>query len=113
MQQKGFVYHLVPPEVWEKAMVEGRYTVASLKTEGFVHMSTEAQLFETAAVHLGQYDELIVLRLPVRWRKDKLKWEESRDGALFPHYYGPLELELVEQTMAIEKQSDGSFAWQQ
>jgi len=109
---KGFVYHLVPPEVWEKALIEGHYRPASLKTEGFVHLSTEDQVPESAQIHLGSHPELVVLRLPIKWIKDKLKWEEGRNEELFPHLYGPLKLHFVETTLALERHDDGTFHWQ-
>lgn len=112
MQTKGFIYHLVPPQVWEKALLEERYLPASLKTEGFIHLSTEDQLLESARLHLGQFEELVVLRLVVKRIKDDLKWEESRGGELFPHLYGPLPWEAIENTIFLERQPDGTFKFE-
>lgn len=109
MQTKGFVYHLVPPEVWEKALLEGRYAPLSLKSEGFIHLSTEEELGESARLHLSQYEELVVLRVLVKRIKDKLKWEPSRGGKLFPHLYGELPWSAIENTLSLERQADGSF----
>ena len=112
MQTKGFVYHLVPPKVWERALLEERYEPASLKKEGFIHLSTESQLLESARLHLGQYEELVVLRLVVKRLKHALKWEESRGGALFPHLYGNLPWDAIETTLTLERQEDGSFKFE-
>ena len=112
IQRKGFIYHLVPPAVWEKALLEGRYKPASLASEGFIHLSTEAQLFESARIHLSGFEELVVLRVVVRHLRDELKWEEGRDGELFPHLYGELPFESVDDTLVLVRQEDGSFAWE-
>lgn len=112
MQSKGFIYHIVPPAIWEKALMDGRYQAPGYATEGFIHCSTKEQVLESARIHLGEHEELVVLRLILRWIKDKVKWEEGRNGELFPHLYAHLQMHEVETTLMIERQADGSFAWE-
>lgn len=112
MQTKGFIYHILPPVAWEKALLEEQYRPESLKTEGFIHFSTEDQVLESAAIYLSDHPELVVLRVVVKHIKDDLKWEEGRNGELFPHLYTKLNLESVENTRSILRQKDGSFAWE-
>lgn len=112
MQTKGFIYHLVTPERWQKALQEGLYKPESLKTEGFIHFSTKDQVLETAGVHLKDFEELVVLRVPVRLVKNHLKWEEGRPGQLFPHLYAKLGFEAIENTLTILRGEDGTFHWE-
>ena len=57
--------------------------------DGFIHLSTEAQLDGTLAKHFAGAAGLVVVRLGVE-SDPALRWEESRGGALFPHLYRPL-----------------------
>ncbi len=58
--------------------------------DGFVHLSTGAQVRETAAKHFARQSGLVILALDADALGDALEWEPSRGGALFPHLYGAL-----------------------
>ena len=60
-------------------------------TDGFVHLSTAEQLAETAAKHFKDDVGLWVLAVETD-NLDRLEWEPSRGGALFPHLYRSLRL---------------------
>lgn len=111
MQTKGFIYHLVPLGRWEKALVEGRYAPESLVEEGFVHCSTEEHILESARLHMGQFSELVVLRLLVKKLKKDLKWEYGRDGVDFPHYYNEVPFDAIDDTLMISQNDKGDFDW--
>ena len=108
------IYHLIPPADWEKVLEKGqiKYKPQSLKTEGFIHCSTEEQLFESAELHFAEHEELVVLCIVDKWIKTKLKWEEGRNQELFPHIYGYLPLHAVDTTRHIVRNADGKFEWQ-
>jgi len=57
--------------------------------DGYVHLSTAAQVAETAAKHFAGEGGLMLLALESD-DLDGLEWEKSRGGALFPHLYRPL-----------------------
>lgn len=63
--------------------------------DGYIHLSTEAQLSETVAKHFAGKDDLHIAAIDLGSFGASLKWEESRGGQLFPHLYGPLPLETV------------------
>lgn len=63
--------------------------------DGYIHLSTAAQLTETADKHFAGRDDLHVAAVDLGSFGDSLRWEESRGGQLFPHLYGPLLLETV------------------
>jgi uncharacterized protein (DUF952 family) len=63
--------------------------------DGFIHFSTAEQLEGTIARHFAGERELVVLEVDAAALGDKLKWEPSRGGALFPHLYGELPLSAV------------------
>lgn len=105
------IYHLTTTEAWEKALQTGVYSHPSLKTEGFIHCSEENQVLESAAKYFGDSDDVVVLYIVERHVKSILKREPSRDGALFPHLYGVLPLEAVENQSFLLRNPDGTFAW--
>ena len=57
--------------------------------DGYVHLSTKAQLAETAAKYFAGEAECLLLEIDVSARTD-VKWEPSRGGDLFPHICGKL-----------------------
>ncbi len=61
--------------------------------DGFIHFSTRAQLEGTLNKYFVSETNIIVLAFePSIFDQTLLKWEPSRDGALFPHLYGPLNV---------------------
>lgn len=55
--------------------------------DGYVHLSTAAQVAETAAKHFAGEEGLMLLGLNADQLGQDLTWEPSRGGALFPHLY--------------------------
>ena len=60
------------------------------RADGYIHMSTEAQLAETARRHYAGRDDLMLLTVELEHLDPSPVWEPSRGGELFPHLYGPL-----------------------
>lgn len=65
------------------------------RADGYIHMSTAAQLAETLARHFAGKAGLQIVAVDLEALGDRLKWEKSRGGDLFPHLYGPLSLDSV------------------
>ncbi len=63
--------------------------------DGYVHLSTAAQLGETLAKHFAGQQDLVVAAVDLDRLGDAVKWEVSRGGALFPHLYGRLTMAAV------------------
>lgn len=77
-------------------------------TDGYIHLSTEAQLTETVDKHFAGQDDLHVAAVDLDAIGDAVKWEESRGGQLFPHIYGgPLLLETVIAYGSLKRDDDG------
>ncbi|HLJ64774.1 MAG TPA: DUF952 domain-containing protein [Stellaceae bacterium] len=76
---------------WQAALARGRYDGSSQdRADGFIHFSTASQLPQSAAKHRAGQGGLIVIAVVAETLGAALKWEESRNGALFPHLYGAL-----------------------
>ncbi len=63
--------------------------------DGFIHMSTAAQVAETAARHFADESNLVLVALDEQRLGQALRWEPSRGGQLFPHLYRPLRTDDV------------------
>lgn len=63
--------------------------------DGFVHFSTREQVEDSAARHFAGEAGLTLACVDAGPLADSLKWEPSRDGALFPHLYRDLLIEDV------------------
>lgn len=85
------IYKVCPAAEWSGAVAAGAFRGSPVDLrDGFIHFSTGAQLAETVRRHFaGQADLVIVAVDPLRLG-DRLRWEPSRGGALFPHLYGEL-----------------------
>lgn len=103
------IYHLATEKDWDAALGRGTYKVASLSTEGFIHCSTKEQVMESARLHFGGDDRVIVLHIAEKPLKDFLKWEPSRAGDLFPHVYGPIPLEAIEDLHFLSRDQHGDW----
>ena len=87
----GMIYHMCPAAAWEEAVAAGRYDgSADDRRDGFLHFSTGQQIAESARRHRAGQAGLVLVMVEAVRLGERLRWEKSRGGALFPHLYGPL-----------------------
>jgi uncharacterized protein (DUF952 family) len=91
-----FLYKIMSKQEWETAQAKGIYEGSEVdRKDGFIHLSAAHQVRTTAQKHFsGRADLLLVSVLEKNLGKN-LKWEASRGGDLFPHIYGPLQLDAI------------------
>ncbi|MDL2404934.1 DUF952 domain-containing protein [Rhizobium calliandrae] len=90
------VYKIVPDTLWQQARQTGVFNGAAIDlTDGFIHFSTAKQARETAARHFASQTGLLLVAIDDEALGDKLVFEPSRGGDLFPHLYAPLPLSAV------------------
>lgn len=91
-----FIYKICPETLWRAAESAGVFRGAAVDVQdGFIHFSTAAQAVETAAKHFAGQENLLLVQVDSARLGDRLRWEVSRGGALFPHLYGDLDLKAV------------------
>lgn len=78
-------------------------------TDGYIHLSTAAQLQETLDKHFAGQSDLWLAAVDLEALADTVKWEPSRGGQLFPHIYGPLPLDAVIAYSELHYEPDGSL----
>ena len=109
------IYHITERESWEAACAAGTYAAESLAGEGFIHASTREQVVETANLFFAGQDGLVLLCIDTSKLKVPLKREAASSGAhrgdagLFPHIYGPLNLDAVTRVLDFPCRVDGRF----
>ncbi len=60
--------------------------------DGYIHLSSAAQLTGTVRSHFAGQEGLVVLAVALSRLSGTVRWEVSRGGQLFPHLYGRLRL---------------------
>lgn len=91
LSDTSHVFKLCTASAWRDATAAGAYTgSADDVRDGFIHLSTRSQLAETARRYFAGQHDLVVVAFDAAALGDRLKWEPSRGGALFPHLYAPL-----------------------
>ena len=87
------VYKILRSEEWDALQRDHATAGAPVDVaDGFVHLSTGAQVVETAQKHFGGAPDLQLLALQAGSLGPALRWEPSRGGDLFPHLYRELRL---------------------
>jgi uncharacterized protein (DUF952 family) len=76
--------------------------------DGYIHLSTEAQLTETVDKHFAGQNDLHVVAVDLAVLGDAVKWEPSRGGALFPHIYADLPLSAAVAYGPLERDETGA-----
>lgn len=85
---------------------------ASLKTEGFVHLSSADQVLRTAERWFQSASSLKLLVLEQEALGDKLRWEDLyQHGEEFPHLYGAIPSESMVAAAVLQRDPSGHFFW--
>ena len=104
----NLVYKVCSKDEWDQAIINQFYSGSDVDNkDGFIHLSTKKQLHETVTKHFRGNKNLIIISFSIKKIQDKLKWEVSRNGELFPHYYGNLEIKCAENTYNLYLNADG------
>lgn len=100
-------YKILSAEDWAIAKSEGVSRTALDEGDGYVHLSTRAQVGETLALHYKGADRVRLLEYKVAALEQmgEVRWEASRGGQLFPHLYGALDIEKAENVWVLNLDS--------
>jgi len=104
------VHKILAASAWDAVPPGGVWAGSDVdRADGFIHLSTDAQLHETARKHYAGRKGLMILTLDADHPplKALIRWEPSRGGDLFAHIYGELRAEWVLAARAAEVDEDG------
>lgn len=103
------IYKIAPAELWHEAELNGVFTGSpDDEADGFIHLSTSAQVRGTAARHFAGQDDLLLVGVDPKQLGAQLRYEPASGGALFPHLYAPLKLDAVVSVTALPLGPDGA-----
>lgn len=111
------ILHIASYDAWLASQEKGAYLADSLSTEGFIHCSKPSQVVDVANSFYRGQQGLVLLVIDPSKLDSPLKWEppaepappHARAGDLFPHLYGPLNLDAVTNVIPFEPDADGTF----
>jgi len=109
--RNAIIYKIFRQSEWA-ALQEGGSFGGSVhdRRDGFIHMSTAAQLQGTLDKHYTDGDVVILAAVRLAELGGTVKWEVARGGAEFPHIYGDLPFSAVEQHWALSPDAKGLYA---
>ena len=102
------IFKILNAREWEAASAKGLFEGSAVDlTDGYIHLSSAAQVRETARLHFRGQTDLVLIALDAETLGAALKWEPSRAGALFPHLYGALDPALALEIRPLTLDDDG------
>ena len=103
------IYKICASAMLQEARGRGRFEgSADDLRDGFIHLSAGHQVAGTLAKYFAGQRDLVLLAVDPERLGAGLRWEKSRGGELFPHLYGPLDLDHVISIEALMLQEDGT-----
>ena len=107
----SYILHIAVRTAWDKASVVGSYTADTLESEGFIHCSNPHQLISVANFRFCGRSDLVLLCINRLKVYAEIRDENLEGGdSLFPHIYGPLNIDAVVNVFDFTPGSDGCFA---
>ena len=104
------IFKIVHRDEWEAAARGGTYAVSAKdRADGFLHFSTAKQLLGTLERYYANEKDLVLVAVNEDYLGSALKYEPSRDDALFPHLYAPLPISAVKWVREIGRDLNGGF----
>jgi len=101
-------YKVLTSEQMVLLEAEGGFAGAPIDlTDGYIHLSTHAQLTETVDKHFAGQTGLWIAAVDLEALGDVVKWEASRGDQFFPHIYAPLPLSAVLAYGELARDDDG------
>jgi uncharacterized protein (DUF952 family) len=111
--QSSRVYKVFRPADWVSFRRDGRFAGSTDdQRDGFIHLSTWPQLTGTLERHFSREDdrEVMVAAIEVARLGLGLRWEASRRGMEFPHFYAELLAEHVAGELRLVRSMQGGYA---
>lgn len=102
------IYVLVPVVDYEAAVEKGYYWTDSVDASAFIHACPAEQLTRVANKYYADRKDVRLLYVDPSRVKAEIRWEPAT-GGLYPHIYGPLNLDAVVRIRRVHADSDGKI----
>jgi uncharacterized protein (DUF952 family) len=106
------LYKILSAALWDQALADGYLSgSADDLRDGFIHLSSASQIAGTLTKHFAGQRDLLLIAFDSVDLAPGLKWEQSRGGEDFPHYYGMLPTGLARQQQRVTFEADGGVRY--
>ena len=103
-----FVYKVCTRQSWDTACRDGVFAgSADDVRDGYIHLSTATQLRGTLDKHFSGAADLVLITLDAARLSKRLRWEASRGGDEFPHFYDALPVSAAIGTVELLLDENG------
>jgi uncharacterized protein (DUF952 family) len=100
--ESEFIYHITTKHAWDDAQAKQSYLPKDFEKDGFIHCSIERQIEGVLERFYQGQTGLIKLKIEKAKVQRPVLFELAEDlNELFPHIYGPLNLDSVVEVMPI------------
>ena len=100
--ESEFIYHVTTSKAWEAAQANQSYVPQDFEKDGFIHCSIERQIEGVLERFYQGQTGLVKLKIEKVKVQRPVLFELAEDlNELFPHIYGPLNLDSVVAVMPI------------
>ncbi|WP_373531127.1 DUF952 domain-containing protein [Vampirovibrio sp.] len=103
------IYILSTEEAYQQATATGQFISDSLASEGFIHASPAHQLNRVANLYYAHLPALWLLSIDPQKVQPEIRWEAASTGDLYPHLYGPLNMEAVSKVTRLTPNAQGQY----
>ena len=104
---KENLYKILTSQEWEISKASGFITTELDSNDGFIHLSSAAQLPTTLALYFSDHEEVILLLPELTQVQDKLIYEpvdpKSKRSGKFGHLYAELKLSQISKSWALKR----------
>lgn len=109
-KKQKIIVHVCTMLDWGRSRQLGEYRADSLESQGFIHCSDLHTVLRVANFNWKGRQDLILLVIDSSKVKSEIKFEpDPQSGILYPHIYGPLNLNAVIKVKSFLPNKDGIF----
>ena len=100
--ESEYIYHITSLKEWEVAKLKNEYTPVNYEQDGFIHCSVEKQVPGVLDRFYKGQTGLVKLKIDKSKVQRPVLFELALDlDELFPHIYGPLNIDSVVEVSTI------------
>jgi uncharacterized protein (DUF952 family) len=112
------ICHITTREAWEAAQPAGEFRSPEFDEIGFIHCSTPEQVVLVANAFFRGQSGLVMLVIDPARLRSPVRWEPPHStgrlpgfvhGSVFPHVYGPINVDSVARVEQLVPGDSGSF----
>lgn len=102
-------------QYWQESQAAGKFTRSTIDSTldevGFIHATFPHQTIAMLDRHFTDRDDVVLLFIDTDKLTVPLRYESASSGrpGLFPHVYGPLNIDAVYMVVKPEQHDDGTF----